>query len=69
MKLFIAVVVAFGTLLLTQAFAQRQTPLTTGVMTERGIHVEEVRVGGSCVVIVSRGGPSDHIAVVPCGAP
>jgi hypothetical protein len=34
-------------------------------MTERGIHVEEVRVGGSSVVVMSRGGPSDHIAVVP----
>ena len=65
----LVIAVILGTLVLAQAFAQRPTPQTNGVTTERGIHVEEVRVGGSCVVVVSRGGPSDHIAVVPCGAP
>lgn len=33
-----------------------------------GIRAEEVRVGQSCVVIVSRAnsGPSDYVAAVPC---
>jgi hypothetical protein len=35
MKLSIATVVILGTFLLAQGFAQRQTPPTTGVMTER----------------------------------
>lgn len=59
------IAVALGTFLLSQVVAQRQTRQPSGVMTERGIHVEEVRVGGNCVVVMSRGGPSDHIAVVP----
>jgi hypothetical protein len=38
--------------------------------TDSGFHVEEVRVGTSCVVIVSRkgSGTSDYIAAVPCSA-
>jgi hypothetical protein len=35
-----------------------------------GMRAEEVRVGQSCVVIVTRGnsGVSDHVAAVPCGS-
>jgi hypothetical protein len=40
----------------------------TSVVTKSGVNVEEVRVGGSCVVVVARAGAgaSDDIAAVPC---
>jgi hypothetical protein len=45
-----------------------QSGQPTMVTTQGRFVVEEVKVGGSCVVIVSRvgSGPSDHLAVVPC---
>ena len=38
------------------------------VKTSEGLIVEEVQVGRSCVVVVSRSdsGAGDHVAVVPC---
>jgi hypothetical protein len=48
--------------------AQQTLSRTPSVITPRGFIVEEVRVGGSCVVIVTRGGPpSEHMATTPCG--
>jgi hypothetical protein len=47
----------------------------TTVKLAYGVIVEEVKVGNSCVVVVSRGGPSEksegivvsgHLAAVPC---
>lgn len=48
-----------------QAPQAAQAPRVT---TASGFHAEEVRVGGSCVVIVSRAGTgaSDYVAAVPC---
>ena len=47
--------------------AQQTTPKFPSVLTRQGFSVEEVRVGASCVVVVSRGGPNDNVAAVPCG--
>jgi hypothetical protein len=38
----------------------------TSVTTKSGILVEEVRVGGSCVVIATYKGISNEVAVTPC---
>ena len=47
--------------------AQQTMSRTPSVITPHGFLVEEVRVGGSCVVIVTRGGPpSEHVAATRC---
>jgi hypothetical protein len=58
----LGVVAVLGTSLMAQ-----QAVKVPSVITPHGFIVEEVRVGQSCVVIVSRGGPpSEHVAAVPC---
>ena len=63
---------AAGAILAILAFvgwplAAQQAPRAAAVTTASGIQVEEVRVGGSCVVVVSRGGPGPNtVAAVPC---
>ena len=70
MRLALAVVVAAVFVAIAAvAMAARpvaQTPSTA--TTKSGMVVEEVRVGGSCVVVVTRAGAgaSDDIAAVPC---
>jgi len=60
----IAVCIAFTGL---QSFERPVAAQSTTVRTSNGLLVEEIRVGGSCVVIVSRGAPGDgNVAAVPC---
>ena len=60
------VIIAALAILGTSLTAQ-QPVKAPSVITQHGFIVEEVRVGQSCVVIVSRGGtPSDNIEAVPC---
>jgi hypothetical protein len=48
-------------------WAQQKLPQTPSVLTPQGFLVEEVRVGGSCVVIVSTTGSGPRqIAALPC---
>ena len=48
-------------------WAQQNLKTTPSVLTPNGFLVEEVRVGGSCVTIVSSTGSGAHqIAAVPC---
>ena len=48
--------------------AQQNLSQTPSVITPQGFLAEEVRVGGSCVVIVSTTGTGQRqIAVTPCG--
>ena len=56
---------SFG-LLIHPVSAQSAQPASA--KTQGGFYAEEIRVGGSCVVIVSRSGSgtSDYLAVVPC---
>jgi hypothetical protein len=50
-----------------RVWAQQNVPNTPSVLTPQGSLVEEVRVGGSCVVIVSTTGSSPRqIAALPC---
>ncbi len=51
---------------MTTVRAQEANP--TVVQTNGGLTVEQVRVGSSCSVVVSRtgSGPSDPVAVAPC---
>jgi hypothetical protein len=47
--------------------AQQTSSRAPHVLSPHGFIVEEVRVGQSCVVIVSRGGPpSEHLAAISC---
>jgi hypothetical protein len=52
----------------SKALSAEQPQVHAVAWSGSGIRAEEVRVGQSCVVIVSRGnsGPSDHLAAVPC---
>ena len=61
----VVLVMAFGALV---AARQRATQSPVTFLTRTGILVEEVKVGGSCVVVVTRSGtgPGDHVAAVPC---
>jgi hypothetical protein len=57
-----------GALAALGSTATAQQPVKTpSVISQHGFIVEEVRVGESCVVIVSRGGaPSNLVSAVPC---
>jgi hypothetical protein len=72
MKLRILIAIAVGVLvgvlgtLGSTLLAQQTVSKVPSVMTPHGFIVEEVQVGGSCVVIVSRT-PAEHIAATPCG--
>lgn len=75
--LLAVMLLSLGLKLITDSVSAQGTALK-GVATVRladGLVVEEVKVGGSCVVIVSRGGPgasaeglvySGNMAAVPC---
>ena len=62
-------VAALATFTLTRVTAQEpQPPRRQGfpsVVTSHGFVVEEVRVGGSCVIVVSRAN-GDDVQAVPC---
>jgi hypothetical protein len=65
-------VVAFVGLVWIPLTAQQPaTPPTTVKIVDGTIRIDEVRVGGSCVVVVFRdgGAGSDLMDAVPCGAP
>jgi hypothetical protein len=50
-----------------KVFAQQNLPTTPSVLTPQGFLVEEVRVGGSCAVIVATTGSGPRqIAALPC---
>jgi hypothetical protein len=50
-----------------RVWAQQNLPQTPSVLTPQGFLVEEVRVGGSCAVIVSTTGNGPlQIAALPC---
>lgn len=75
MNIRIAVAAAVGVLvgvlgaLGPTVLAQQSTPRTPTATSPRGFMVEEVRVGQSCVVIISRGGatgPTDFFSSEPC---
>ena len=65
----LAVGVVIGTLgtLGTTVTAQRESRVPA-VTTPNGFVVEEVQVGASCVVVVTRGA-SGSVAAVPCAGP
>jgi hypothetical protein len=74
--LLVVIVSFLGLKLTTRPIAaQAAKGVPTTVKLASGLIVEEVRVGSSCVVVVSRGGPgeksdgvplSDELAAVPC---
>ncbi len=75
MRIRIAFAVAIGVLvgvlgtLGSTLLAQQPLSKVPAVTSPRGFIVEEVRVGQSCVVIVSRGGatgPTDYFSSEPC---
>ena len=50
-----------------QSFGRPVVAQSTIARTSNGLLVERVQVGGSCVVIVSRGAAGDgNVAAVPC---
>lgn len=74
MKLRMAIALAVGVVLgtlgalgTTTVTAQRETRVPA-VTTPNGFVVEEVRVGDSCVVVVTRGA-AGSVAAVPCTGP
>jgi hypothetical protein len=59
-----AVLIAVGAMFFIRPVAAQPKTL---VKTEGGLRAEEVRVGGSCVVVVWRGNDaSGQLAAVPC---
>lgn len=61
--LFVLVAVMWTQLLPANAQSPQQFPK---VRTSSGILVEEVKVGGSCVVVVSEATPSGAVTAIPC---
>jgi hypothetical protein len=51
----------------TVAAQQAQQVSRSVAKTQSGFAVEEVRIGNSCVVVVSNQGVSQTVAAIPCG--
>jgi hypothetical protein len=73
--LLAVMVLTLGLKLMTRSISAQASKSVTTVRLADGLVVEEVRVGSSCVVVVSRGGPgpnaegvvlSGDLAAVPC---
>ncbi len=69
------IVLILGLTLITRSISAQAGRGVTTVKLASGLVVEEVKVGNSCVVVVSRGGPgeksdgmvlSGDLAAVPC---
>ncbi len=73
--LLAVIVLILGPKLTTRSISAQGSKGVTTLKLASGVVVEEVRVGNSCVVVVSRGGPgeksdgmvlSGDLAAVPC---